>query len=216
MKTLIALLVFSTIGLGQIRWISTAGKSPQHNSFFFFMKYSTTSTVSKVEYRVDDTPMFSDSGNSIYSGFAVSDSMGDGRIFISLIDDNRFTTGIHTQTFIVKNVGGDSAYFRDTTTYTRDSVSYVFEYISDTTYLGPVGNDTVSVKSGWNMVATSYQVALPSISSAIIISPFFTYNKSYITPTLLMPNTGYWIKVSQDGKIVFPRVLPPPPPKAIK
>ncbi|MBI5214114.1 MAG: hypothetical protein HY960_00005, partial [Ignavibacteriae bacterium] len=65
--------------------------------------------------------------------------------------------------------------------------------------------DTIDVKAGWNLIGTiSEPVSIDSVISipdGIISSQFFGYHFGYVSPTVLEPAKGYWVKVSQDGKI---------------
>lgn len=74
--------------------------------------------------------------------------------------------------------------------------------------------DTVHVKSGWNNIGaiTNGPVGeiLTSDPSGIIQTAFFGYipGSGYQSSDTLERGTGYWIKVSADGLIIF---NPPPP-----
>jgi hypothetical protein len=97
--------------------------------------------------------------------------------------------------------------------------------------------ESIKVKSGWNMIGT---ISQPFPVSAIAIEPtdmttseFFGYNGTqYVTATTLMPGSGYWLKVNKDGKLILDATLlasvntnrikivqtsemPPPPPVEI-
>jgi hypothetical protein len=67
--------------------------------------------------------------------------------------------------------------------------------------------DTIDVKVGWNLIGTiSESVAMDfvtSIPAGIISSSFFGYDLGYVSPTTLEPGKGYWVKVSQDGKLIL-------------
>ncbi|MBI1805012.1 MAG: hypothetical protein HY033_03980 [Ignavibacteriae bacterium] len=68
-------------------------------------------------------------------------------------------------------------------------------------------NDTLDVVEGWNLVGSlASPVATSSISSLppdIIASPFFSYQTTYASVDTLKPMQGYWVKVSQVGKIIL-------------
>lgn len=93
----------------------------------------------------------------------------------------------------------------------------------------PIEIDTIDVAAGWNMIG-SISTALDtskvkSIPSEIILSKFFGYNLGYFMADSIKIGKGYWIKVSQSGKIILDKnaqtgggqgqePLPPPPPGA--
>lgn len=68
-------------------------------------------------------------------------------------------------------------------------------------------SDTVYVATGWNLIGTlSIPTAVEEISSVpsgIIISNFYGYMNGYFVADTLKPFYGYWIKVSQDGKLIL-------------
>ncbi len=97
--------------------------------------------------------------------------------------------------------------------------------------------ESIKVKSGWNMIGT---ISQPFPVSAIAVEPtdmitsqFFGYNGiQYVTTTTLMPGDAYWVRVSKDGKLILDATLsasvttnrikivptsemPPPPPVEI-
>ncbi len=71
----------------------------------------------------------------------------------------------------------------------------------------PIYGDTFDVVEGWNLVGSiSYPVATASITSdtpAMITSNFFGYNAGYYTTDTIRPGKGYWVKVSQGGKLIL-------------
>jgi hypothetical protein len=67
--------------------------------------------------------------------------------------------------------------------------------------------DTITVRSGWNIIGcVSYPIL---ISGVVPIAPvtiqgnFFLYNAGYFTEDTLKPGSGYWVKVSQAGRLVM-------------
>ena len=71
----------------------------------------------------------------------------------------------------------------------------------------PRVRDTVDVMRGWNMIG-SLSVAVGggevlSIPPGMSISHFFGYEHGYFVADTLEPMQAYWIKVSQDGKLVL-------------
>jgi hypothetical protein len=95
----------------------------------------------------------------------------------------------------------------------------------------PRGLDSVTVLSGWNLIG-SISSPVPasgigSVPGGIVTSQIFGYNAGgYAVATVIEPGKGYWIKVSQNGRLVLSssspaetliRIvptseLPPPPP----
>jgi hypothetical protein len=97
--------------------------------------------------------------------------------------------------------------------------------------------DTIDVKARWNMVGSiSAPVAVANITSptfGLTISPFYQYDNrtGYTQADTVQPGKGYWVKSSQDGKLVLSassstsraakiRIVsdgeqPPPPPSTL-
>jgi hypothetical protein len=67
--------------------------------------------------------------------------------------------------------------------------------------------DTVTVTRGWNMIGTpTYPVGVSSLRSippGLIKSLLFGYRGGYQSASMLFPMRGYWVKVSDAGKIVL-------------
>jgi hypothetical protein len=68
-----------------------------------------------------------------------------------------------------------------------------------------VDNDTIYVKNGWNIIGIFEEdCTVNNINSYplnIITSSFYGYEAGYEVDTTLLPGKGYWVKVSQDGKL---------------
>jgi hypothetical protein len=91
----------------------------------------------------------------------------------------------------------------------------------------PIEIDTIDVVAGWNMIGSiSSNIDIAKVKydpSGIIPSKFFGYNLGYFMADSIKVGKGYWIKVSQSGKIILdkyatagagqpPSETPPPPP----
>ncbi len=75
--------------------------------------------------------------------------------------------------------------------------------------------DTVRVSAGWNIIGSiSEPVPVASIQqlpAGIVMSPFFRYSEGYGAADTLQPASGYWVKTSAAGRLVFgalPRANP--------
>jgi plastocyanin len=73
-----------------------------------------------------------------------------------------------------------------------------------------VGSDTVTLLKGWNMIGS---ISLPvpvaflqSVPPGIIASHVFGYHNAYTVADTIYPGSGYWVKLSQDGKIALDSV----------
>jgi hypothetical protein len=67
-------------------------------------------------------------------------------------------------------------------------------------------NDTVDVQPDWNMIgalSTPVHVSHVVFQSTAIMSRFFGYNGGYYIADSLFPGKGYWVKVSEAGKLVI-------------
>jgi hypothetical protein len=99
-----------------------------------------------------------------------------------------------------------------------------------------VNEETVQVQAQWNMIGSiSSPVAVGNIQSipgGVIVSDFYCYDGSnYIITDSIYPAKAYWVKVSEDAKLIlsnsmnvstFNRIrivaineLPPPPPDGV-
>lgn len=67
--------------------------------------------------------------------------------------------------------------------------------------------DSFDVKPGWNMIGSiSKPVPVMTIASnppGLITSRFFTYQSGYVMNDTIIPGAGYWVKVSQGGKLLL-------------
>ncbi len=70
-----------------------------------------------------------------------------------------------------------------------------------------VTTDTINVVAGWNLIGSiSFPVNVSSIISEppyLIASPFYGYSQGYFIATTIEPGHGYWVKVTQNGKLIF-------------
>jgi endonuclease/exonuclease/phosphatase family metal-dependent hydrolase len=83
----------------------------------------------------------------------------------------------------------------------------------------PRFGDSLAVKKGWNIIGSSSAlVSVDTVSSnpaGIILSPFYGFNgSSYYPADYISPMGGYWVKVSQAGKLLLP-ASPHAAPKAL-
>ncbi|MBI1804145.1 MAG: T9SS type A sorting domain-containing protein [Ignavibacteriae bacterium] len=73
----------------------------------------------------------------------------------------------------------------------------------------PIANDTIEVGEGWNMLGTVSSPITPSIDivsdpPGIISSNFFGFiSSAYSITTSLEPGRAYWVKVNQNGTLIF-------------
>ncbi len=67
--------------------------------------------------------------------------------------------------------------------------------------------DTIDVREGWNMVGSiSAPVAAAQITSdpgGLVTSQFYGYAHGYHVSDTIEPGRGYWVKMSQGGKLVL-------------
>ena len=70
-----------------------------------------------------------------------------------------------------------------------------------------VFTDSVDVFTGWNLIgALSLPASITDIVEdppGIIISDIFGYDQEYLATDSLYPKYGYWVKVSNDGKLIL-------------
>jgi serine protease AprX len=97
---------------------------------------------------------------------------------------------------------------RDTLTLGQ---GYWVKYSTDDTVLMTgqrILKDTIDVQQGWNMIGTISDVlpknTIQQIPDSILASEIFAYdyNWDYADP-LLKPHHGYFVKVTQDGKLIL-------------
>ncbi|MBI4547589.1 MAG: T9SS type A sorting domain-containing protein [Ignavibacteriae bacterium] len=71
----------------------------------------------------------------------------------------------------------------------------------------PLLSETLDVFEGWNIVGSiSIPVPTNTITSdpgGIVTSDFFGYNGGYRQVDTIEPGHGYWVKVSQNGKLIL-------------
>jgi hypothetical protein len=72
----------------------------------------------------------------------------------------------------------------------------------------PIGLDTINVVTGWNMIGSiSSSVPVSSIvqvPASIVASSYFSYSSTgYGAATTIDPMRGYWVKVTQNGKLIL-------------
>lgn len=67
--------------------------------------------------------------------------------------------------------------------------------------------DTINVVEGWNIIGSiSLPVPIASIvtiPAGIIDGSIYGYNNGYFTASTIDPGKGYWVKVTQSGKIIL-------------
>jgi hypothetical protein len=70
-----------------------------------------------------------------------------------------------------------------------------------------IHNDTINVKTGWNLIGSlSTDKLVSNISSSpdnIRTSNVFGYDFTYVKKDTIKPGNAYWVKVDQDGQIVL-------------
>jgi hypothetical protein len=71
-----------------------------------------------------------------------------------------------------------------------------------------VSAETVDVKLGWNIIGSlscpTHIGNINTIPTGIIVSNFFGYSQNaYYQAEIIEPGRGYWVKVSQSGKLVL-------------
>ncbi|MDI6766397.1 MAG: T9SS type A sorting domain-containing protein, partial [Bacteroidota bacterium] len=70
----------------------------------------------------------------------------------------------------------------------------------------PVYKCTANVQEGWNLIGSLMQNIPASkviFQNTTRTSNFFEYTGSYVPSDILIPGKGYWVKVSQAGKIIL-------------
>ena len=89
-------------------------------------------------------------------------------------------------------------------------VGYWLKFSSDkNTIITGIPNiiDTINVNEGWNMIGgLSVPIAVSSIiqiPSSIVFPNYFGYNNGYFAADTLRVGKSYWVKVSQNGKLIL-------------
>jgi len=136
-------------------------------------------------------------------------SFADGWNMISvplLVNDYRKTTlfstamsaafsyaGSYQENDTLKNGSGYWLKFSGEQTKTINGASYML--------------DTIDVIAQWNMIgANSFPVPVANITAippVTISTSFYGYNGSYVEEDTLKPGAGYWVKVSEAGKLIL-------------
>ncbi len=71
----------------------------------------------------------------------------------------------------------------------------------------PAVRETIVVSKRWNLigpVSDPLPVGAVTVINSTMQSPFFGYDSGYFVADTLMPSRGYWVRVSDDGKLVLP------------
>lgn len=83
-----------------------------------------------------------------------------------------------------------------------------FSDSGETVIVGELPADSVEVLEGWNLVGAGASAVPASgvvgIPGGAISSSFYGYENGYRVADSLRPGRGYWVKASQNGRIVFP------------
>ena len=65
----------------------------------------------------------------------------------------------------------------------------------------PESDIIIDLNEGWNLIGSSYNGTLEDPESIIIPHTLYAYDNSYVTPTEINANKGYWIKCKNSGTI---------------
>ena len=75
---------------------------------------------------------------------------------------------------------------------------------------GIINPDVIDVQTGWNMVgAFEFDLPVSQITTTppgIIVSNFFGFNNGYQTASSLQTGKGYWVKVNNNGQLIYNRL----------
>jgi hypothetical protein len=93
----------------------------------------------------------------------------------------------------------------------RNGSGYWLKFSSDQSILvggEPTTADTVDVAAGWNLIGSLsspiYVGNITSIPPQIITTSFWKYDgSSYVAADTIYPGKGYWVKVSESGKLIL-------------
>lgn len=92
--------------------------------------------------------------------------------------------------------------------------AYWVKYNSDTTISisGTLPSEnSIPVNTGWNLIGPFNSIVpVSSITSNppdIIMSLFYGFNNGYFPANELLPNKGYWVRVSQSGNLIIPTTI---------
>lgn len=104
-----------------------------------------------------------------------------------------------------------TGYFRTDTLMNATGYWLKFPASQQVTICGlPVEDNFITVNQGWNLIGCfDKDVNVSSLSTDppnIIQSYFFGYNSGYFIAEQLQKGKGYWVKISQSGKINLPQL----------
>jgi hypothetical protein len=156
---------------------------------------------------IPDPTVYIDSSLSIAS-YADTSVAGWQIVSVPYLLTNSLQTAIFPGT-LTPAYSFDTAYH--TTDTLKNALGYWLKFDSTHhfTITGTVRTrDTISVRAGWNLIGTLSKIEQTSsvvqIPPGIISSDYYTYaGKQYVKSTTLAPGKGYWIKVSENGKLVL-------------
>jgi hypothetical protein len=146
-----------------------------------------------------------DGGNAVYS------SVEQGWDMMSLpvtVPDRRKAVVFPTSTSNAFRYLGGTYVVRDTLNYGE---GYWLKFPSTQLvplFGEPTNRDTIDVVQGWNMIgSTSSPVPVGNIFQmplGIVVSQYFGYSNGGYTPAAsIAPMRAYWVKVTQNGKLVL-------------
>ncbi len=109
---------------------------------------------------------------------------------------------------------GSNAFCFEETYVMKDTLAYGIGHwlrLNSSQYVSMDGAvralDTIDVREGWNMVGSiSAPVAAAQITSdpgGLVTSQFYGYAHGYHISDTIQPGRGYWVKMSQGGKLVL-------------
>jgi hypothetical protein len=126
-------------------------------------------------------------------------------------DPSRNGVWPNANSYPFKYVDGSGYVQQDTAT---TGVGYFIKYTSapnpQLSYIGaPVYKDTINVTANWNIIGSlSKPLGTSKVKTApagIVVSNYFQYtpNSGYSATNTITPGLGYWVKLSQSGKLIL-------------
>jgi hypothetical protein len=174
-------------------------------AFFFSVNMKQQDSLVISDEAVVQFQLVYDGGNTVYG------SAQSGWNVISLpltVGDRRKTVVFPTSTSSASAYTASGYVNRDTLEY---GVGYWLKFPSGQALSvsgGLISTDTIDVIQGWNIIGSiSSSVPVGSIvqiPGGIVVSSYFAYGSTgYGSATSIDPMRGYWVRVSQNGKLVL-------------
>lgn len=195
-------------------WTSIVASTPAQSGVYEWIVSGSPSNQCRIRISSVENPSVFDLSNDIFtirSELCVSFDVNQqwNLVSVPVSKNNMAKTGLFPNA-VSSAFGFDQSLGYISFDTLRNGVGYWLKFPASQqiTICGlPVETKIVSVKQGWNIIGgfdTDIDVSsLTTIPPNILQSFFFGYQNGYFPTNSIQKGKGYWIKVSENGKIIF-------------